>query len=213
MPDTHTIEGLEIFRTGRWNGDHFSDSDLQAIVDCYPVQGFRAPLKIGHNDTIGERAWGWITRVYKRGNVLLADIADIPSELYRLLKARAYDAVSSEIYYDLERNGRKFRRALKAVALLGSETPAVSDLKPIREVVHAMPPGRFLTFTSRFHMEGSMNYHQDFSDRRIDQRVAALAQQHLDAGRCSDFCEAVQRVLAEAPHLAVEYASFTSIRE
>ncbi len=51
--------------------------------------------------------------------------------MYDLIAARAYAAVSCEIFWDLKRNGRTFPRALKAVALLGAGVPAVSGLKPL----------------------------------------------------------------------------------
>jgi hypothetical protein len=68
------------------------------------------------------------------GEKLIGDLMDIPESLATIIRERGYDQLSSEVYLDLNRNGKKFRRALKAVALLGAEVPAVSDLKPLREL-------------------------------------------------------------------------------
>src|SRR5262245_44989847 len=92
----HSITGLEFFRVGTWNDTKFDDADLQEIADNYPVQGWKAAIKLGHDDgNGGQRAWGWVTRVYKVGQKLLADIDSIPDQLFELLKQRAYDACSA----------------------------------------------------------------------------------------------------------------------
>jgi len=59
---------------------------------------------------------------------------DIPDSLAAIIRERGYDQLSAEVYLNLDRDGKKFRRALKAVALLGAEVPAVSNLKPLREL-------------------------------------------------------------------------------
>ena len=55
----------------------------------------------------------------------------------KAMRARAYDRFSSEIYFNLKRGGKTFRRALKAVALLGSEVPAVAGLTPLHKMEFA----------------------------------------------------------------------------
>jgi len=132
----YDIQGVEIFACGKWNGDEYDEADLTDMVAAFDAVGFQPPLKLGHSDKIGERAYGWVQRVYVKGKKLLADFKDVPGEIYRLIKSRAFDTVSSEIYWNLERDSKTFRRVLKAVALLGSETPAVSHLAPLRTVVN-----------------------------------------------------------------------------
>ena len=60
-------------------------------------------------------------------------MSDLPDKLAAGIKDHRFDSVSPEIFFNLTRNGEKFRRALKAVALLGAEIPAVAGLKPLRE--------------------------------------------------------------------------------
>ncbi len=152
-PNSGRIDGVEIFRTGKWNGDTYSAKDLQDIVDATAKVGFNPPVKLGHADKSGGMAFGWVENVRiefdnakKTAARLVADLVDVPKDLVALIKERRFDAVSSEIFWNFKRNGKLFRRVLKAVALLGAETPGVGDLKPLHgsvefngswDVVHA----------------------------------------------------------------------------
>ena len=128
------ISGAEIMRVGTWNGNRFTLKDIQDIASAAPEVGYVPPLKVGHDESIGARAWGWIRNLRVAGDKLIADLMDIPETLAAIIRERGYDQLSAEVYLDLDRNGKRFRRALKAVALLGAEVPAVSNLKPLREL-------------------------------------------------------------------------------
>jgi hypothetical protein len=125
------LKNVEIFAVGKHNGDDYSEADLDAIVDSFNALDYTPPLKFGHNDQPGAPAAGWIENVRRQGEKLLADFVDMPKEVYDAIRNRRYNTVSCEIYWNLERMGRKFKRALKAVALLGAEIPAVANLKPL----------------------------------------------------------------------------------
>jgi hypothetical protein len=51
-----------------------------------------------------------------------------------LIEAKAYPDVSCEILWNFSRNGKKFPRVLKAVALLGDEIPAVENLLDVIDI-------------------------------------------------------------------------------
>lgn len=127
------LRDVEIFRAGKWKGETYTDKDLQDIVDAFDKVGFQPALKLGHREESGDRAYGWVRSLRLVGDRLLADIADMPRRVYEAIKERAYDHVSSEIFFNLDRGGQKFRRVLKAVALLGAEVPGVAGLRPLRE--------------------------------------------------------------------------------
>jgi hypothetical protein len=137
MPDDtlHEIRGVEIFRAGTWNGDDYSIEDLDEIVDAFGKVGFTPPIKLGHDEPPGTMAFGWVKSLRRIGDRLIADFMDVPAEVFGLIKRRAFDTVSSEIYWNLKRGAKTFRRALRAVALLGAQIPAVAGLKPLRTVV------------------------------------------------------------------------------
>ena len=142
MPEpttTRTLEALEIFSTGNWHGEDYTTADLDGIVEAFPAVGFKPPLKLGHSENqkllnaSGMPAAGWINRIYRKGQKLLADVVDIPSKVYDLLQKKAYDRVSVELYMDYEDtpNKKQWPIALKALALLGAEIPEVTNLDAI----------------------------------------------------------------------------------
>jgi hypothetical protein len=131
--DHATIEGAEIFRTGEHNGVKYTDKDLDQMVENFEKVGFDVPLKLGHRDQSGERAYGWIRNLRKIGSTLVADFLDVPEKLAELIKANAYRHISAEIFFDVKRDGVTYPRALKAVAVLGTETPGVAGLKPLQD--------------------------------------------------------------------------------
>lgn len=136
--DLHTVRGVEIFRAGEWNGEQYTTADLDEIISAFNEIGFQVPLKIGHSEGEGMPAFGWVDRVYRVGDVLKADFRDIAEWLHHdVFKRHAYDHVSCEIYFNLKRDGKTYKRVLKAVALLGAETPAVSGLAPLRQAIFA----------------------------------------------------------------------------
>ncbi len=143
-PNSGRIDGVEIFRTGLWNGDKYSVQDLLDIVAANKDEGvgFQPPVKLGHTDASGDPAYGWIENLRitfddakKTAARLIADFIDVPLEIVTLVKERRFDSVSSEIFWNFKRDGKTFRRVLKAVALLGSETPGVGNLKPLHQTV------------------------------------------------------------------------------
>ena len=135
LAELHAIHGIEIFASGKWNGDDYSESDLELLISSAKDVGFTAPLKAGHSEDKGTAALGWVSNLRRSGEKLLADFVDLPKAVYEAIKNRKYDRVSSEIYWDLQRNGKTFPRVLKAVALLGADIPAV-DLNPLRTIVN-----------------------------------------------------------------------------
>jgi hypothetical protein len=132
-----TLEEVEIFRPGRWNGQDYTLQDVDDLVDSYADLGYIAPVKLGHADKDGAPAYGWVSQIRRAGNRVIAMLTDLPDDLYDLIRAKRYNSVSVEIYKNLSRNGKVYSRALKAVALLGAQIPAVSGLKPLSESLSA----------------------------------------------------------------------------
>jgi len=130
-----TLNDVEIFASGKWNGHSYTDDDLDEIVRAYDEtrEHLKPYLKIGHkpNDLLrndGLPSAGWITSLRRVKDRLVATISNVPRKIAELIRRRAYGRVSSEIYIDPVIQDKKYRYALKAVALLGGETPAVGSL-------------------------------------------------------------------------------------
>lgn len=134
--NTYDIKDVEIFSAGKWNGDEYTEKDIDDMVSAFEElkSSVKPYLKLGHNEEQellgkdGLPAGGWITALKRKGKILLADFKSVPKKIKDLIEKKAYGRFSSEIYWGYEINGKKYRRVLKAVALLGADTPAVTSL-------------------------------------------------------------------------------------
>lgn len=138
------LKGREIFSQGRWNDIDFSDDDIDAIVssfDALDLSG-KIPLKLSHEgpderfDPASKIALGWVTRVYRDGKKLLADM-DIPDRVAHLVRENFLKFVSVELLKDVQAGTRVIPWVLDAVALLGADQPAVGILKDLTSLTMA----------------------------------------------------------------------------
>lgn len=135
-PQTYNIENVEIFEAGKWNGEEYTEKDLDDIVSSFNEIGGKIKpfVKLGHSEKQdllqkdGLPAAGWITGLKRVGSKLVANFSSVPEKIYQLIKANAYGRFSSEIFWNLKDEGKTYRRVLRAVALLGADTPAVTSL-------------------------------------------------------------------------------------
>ena len=146
VEQTFNLNGVEIFSTGVWNGDRYTEKDLNAMVENFDEVGFEPPIKLGHNEEQselqdGQPALGYISKIYKVGSKLVADFKELPKKVYDAIKRGNYKRVSSEIYWNYKANGSTFNRVLKAVALLGADIPAVTNLESIEGLYSNMGTG------------------------------------------------------------------------
>lgn len=150
LPPEHSnvVRGVEIFSPGTHNGEAYTEQDVDEMVSAFGKLDFRPAIKIGHTkDTPGAPSYGWVENLRKVGGKLVADFTSMHDSVLDALRKQSYNTVSSEIYHNLQRGGKKFRRALKAVALLGAEVPAVANLVPLHKMEFASE-GEFEKFTS-----------------------------------------------------------------
>jgi hypothetical protein len=233
MTTTTNFEELrdaEVLRVGTWNGTPITEADLADMVAAFSRAGFTPPIKIGHGEESDAPAYGWVKNLRKAGDKLLADLVDMPQELHDRIKARRYDTISSEIYQNLKRNGETFRRALKAVAILGAQIPAVSGLKPLREhfeqvhtfsqIIHCevttmqsirgtpyiiwQPDAAFIALSENAPLQARRPRTQCYaSASKASMSVDAKARE-LEA-KGMPYRDAVRQVLRDDPQLAKEY--------
>jgi hypothetical protein len=137
--EKYNIKGVEIFSTGEWNGEKFSQEHLNDLVKNFEAtkSGVRPYLKLGHDkdqkllQKDGLPAAGWVDKIYLKGDKLVADFVDIPKKVFQLIKAGAYKKVSCEMFFNVKIKEQKFAHLLTAVSLLGADTPAVMNLNDI----------------------------------------------------------------------------------
>jgi hypothetical protein len=146
------IKGVEIMSLGTWNGHKISEETLSNVLEAWQdTKGFAAiPLKLGHNDEQklltedGLPAAGWVTNLYVQGKKLLADFTEIPTKIYELIKRKAYRKVSVELFCGYKFNNKEYPCLLGAVALLGSDLPAMATLSDIMGMYsYALPVKSF----------------------------------------------------------------------
>tara|TARA_R110000868_G_scaffold352564_3_gene613813 strand:- start:4729 stop:5739 length:1011 start_codon:yes stop_codon:yes gene_type:complete len=139
------MKNVEIFGIGKWRGSREVAVDgamLDRIVDNFQnlnskVQGYAPAVKLGHNNRIGEPAFGWVTALRRDGDKLVADFSDVPENIVDKVSKRQYNSVSIELWPSVEYAGQVFKDVLGAVALLGAEWPAVKGLKPLSASIFA----------------------------------------------------------------------------
>lgn len=139
---TRTLTGVEILAPGIWNGRPYTVQDLDDAVSAFTeLKGkFDPPGKLGHDSdqelakasSLG--AIGWVSNLYRQGNTLLADFRDVPGKVAKLIAAKHYNKISSEIYRNLTVDDKVYPFVLRAVAFLGGAIPAVKDIKSIDDV-------------------------------------------------------------------------------
>ncbi|HMN49564.1 MAG TPA: hypothetical protein PKD67_10530 [Ignavibacteriaceae bacterium] len=120
------MKPFEIFRTGTHtslNGQtkEFSETDLDTIAGSYDPQQHEAPIVIGHPET-NAPAYGWIDKLKRIGDRLIAFPKQVSNEFAELVKSGAFKKRSISITPDLK---------LNHVGFLGAAAPAVKGLKDV----------------------------------------------------------------------------------
>ena len=120
------MKPFEIFRTGTHtslNGQtkDFSETDLDTIASSYDPQQHEAPIVIGHPET-NAPAYGWIDKLKRVGDRLIAFPKQVSNEFAELVKTGAFKKRSISITPDLQ---------LNHVGFLGAAAPAVKGLKDV----------------------------------------------------------------------------------
>lgn len=104
------------------------------------------PLKFGHNDdqpiTDGMPALGWVERIWREGENLMADFRDVPAVVMAAIKRGLYKFTSVELLRKVKaklasEEEREYPFVLDAVALLGADPPAVSGLSDLQALTYA----------------------------------------------------------------------------
>jgi cation transport regulator ChaB len=144
---TYELKDVEVFGTGEWNKHKITDEDLDNIVNGTNeiIDKLKPKVKLGHDDKqeilqkSGLPAGGWITKLKRVGNKILVDIKEVPKVLYDLIKNGAYKRISSEILYDYTEPStkKKYEKVLSAIAFLGADLPAITNLKDIAALYDA----------------------------------------------------------------------------
>jgi hypothetical protein len=142
------LRGVPVFRAGthvpgnsgvpmKWTVD-----DLVQIVRNTSLNPRRVPLKLGHSDkqilnqTDGQPALGKVVNPRVEGERILVDFTDVPDAIHSAIKAGLYSDVSVELDFN-----EQIGWFLSAVAILGADVPAVTNLGELQAYLSAHKPG------------------------------------------------------------------------
>ena len=144
---TYELKDVEVFGIGEWKGQKITDEDIDDIVNGTNeiIDKLKPKVKLGHDDKqvllqrTGYPAGGWITKLKRSGDKILVDIKEVPKVLYQLIKNGAYKRISSEILsgYTEPSTKKIYKKVLSAIAFLGADLPAVTNLKDIAALYDA----------------------------------------------------------------------------
>lgn len=141
------IPEMEIFRAGTHNGDEFTVQDLELMASNFQKlkSELRPKLKITHSDEqeslAGLASYGDVVDVFVKkvedgSKRLFAKLNKVPKEVYEWVKEGRFAERSIELYPEFKlgtkENSPIYKNVLKAIALLGSQMPAVTGMEPIK---------------------------------------------------------------------------------
>lgn len=217
---TASIKGLEIFSSGKWNGDSYNDADLDVMVSAFNQVGFEPTVKAGHaggqenekkaREVFGAPALGYVEKIYRQGSKLFADLKDIPRKFADLIKAGAYKRISSEVYWNYSKGDQKFSRVLKAVAFLGADIPAITNLDAVQNLYKRNDTGSVYAYDenkNEFHVyEHEYDMMGMMGGRKLDKVTVNYAETgSTDGENCGD-CRFYQGNQCSIVEGTVDYA-------
>ena len=118
---------IEIFKTGTHTARNgktrtFGEADLDRMAETYNPANHEAPAVIGHPKE-NAPAWGWVDRVKRRGEKLLATFRQVQPEFENMVASGMFKKRSISVYPD---------GSLRHVGFLGAMPPAVKGLADIQ---------------------------------------------------------------------------------
>ena len=163
----------------------------------------RVPLKLGHegpdarNDPTTQFAMGWVNKVWRDGGKLLADM-DVPEKVFSLIRQGFLKFCSIELLKNVKASTRNIPWVLDAVALLGSDQPAVGVLKDLQALTMSrrFTSDGVVTFTRADVTRNSNNLKGDRT-KMTDSNTGDLADKVLELSRQMADIQAENRSLRE----------------
>lgn len=180
-----TVDNVEIMAPGIWNGREITSDAIDEMVRSFAAESLsgRVPVKFGHSSPDTDPAAGWVTRIWREGDRLLATLSDVSDEVVQGIRDGRWRFCSVELLRDVTTAaGRTYRYLLDGLALLGAARPAVEVLKPLHESLT-----RGWRVAERFAFTRELPFDDAAELRRENERLRlALHRQTVDATVESD---------------------------
>lgn len=203
---------MEIFAAGKWNGKTWTEKELDEMVAAFAEtrDKLKPYLKLGHDDKQkllqkdGLPAAGWVTDIKRAGDKIVAHIKGVPGKIAELIRRKAYGRVSSEIYMGVDIEGKKYARCLKAVALLGGDTPAVTSLD---DFINLYGHGALAVEYAADVEAETVTYERDSNMDNLEVYTSRIAELE---GQLAEFTKRVSDVETERDELKAKVEQFTA---
>ena len=145
--ETAELKDVEILSVGNWTGNRkaqVTSSDLDQMVEHFKSGVAEPSLTIDHNDGYTDKvknflkvsALGWVNKLWRKGDRLMADFNQVPKQIAELIKAGTLKKRSVEFFPKDEPylvNGKKIPNVLtlppKKTAVLVIYNPCLKILK------------------------------------------------------------------------------------
>lgn len=122
------IQNIEIWKVGQTtDGRSISKKDIQ---DAYTAtskllqEGYTIPVKLGHDDS-GQIAHGWVSNLRVEGDSLYCDLNNLDDMTFKAIQEKRLPNRSIELFINMKWQDKTYGKVIKAVALLGTDTPAL----------------------------------------------------------------------------------------
>ncbi|GHU01824.1 hypothetical protein FACS1894147_02410 [Spirochaetia bacterium] len=125
---------LFIFKAGKYPQGDWEKERVKKMVDAYdPDKNYEAPVVIGHRgygmDDDYQDAHGWVSAVRMDGSgKVFATVPEFSADVKKKIAEKKLRYISVEIY-EFDKVDEKDPPYLRAIALLGRDTPAVQGTK------------------------------------------------------------------------------------
>ena len=121
-PITIAIARTGTFKDSRGVEHTFTEADFDQIAAGYNPKQEEAPLVFGHPED-NHPAYGWTQRVFRHGQRLFAQLAQVPDKVREAVREGHYRYVSMSLHP----GGKRLRH----IGLLGAVPPAIPGLGPV----------------------------------------------------------------------------------
>jgi len=131
---------IPVFEIGQVESKNYTEKDLdQIIANFSKLQNTHRPpiIVLGHDEDqeflkkSGLPSAGWVSRLWRKGKILYADVKEIPSKVVSVIKSGAYKYPSVEIYRNFVEDGKNLGHVLRRIAFLGADIPRIKSLDDI----------------------------------------------------------------------------------
>ena len=176
------LRDVEIFSAGVWHGEKYTEDDIDELVNNFNElrDKIKPILKVAHRNDMhksdGQPALGWVTNLCRQGSKLVATFGDVPKIVFNAISKKLYKRVSSEIYQNLEYGGKKYKRALAGVGLMGADIPEVKNLQDIEIFFSDAYETKIYTsdVTNGIIINEEKNIMDEILKKQYDEKIASL---------------------------------------